>query len=167
MASASVFAVGGLDPREIVRLYKKETSRDIQRDMNMGRYPNSVSATACFSESNPIDLSTTNSSKPVNNKTDFTNKKRYMCPVCSKRLSHRYTLDRHLKTVCGKIRNTTGKWQCVCERRYESQGSLSRHLKYECDQPPQFNCIFCNKFFSQKCSLTRHLKKKHRIPKTS
>lgn len=88
-------------------------------------------------------------------------RKKYVCPDCGKGLSHRYTLGRHRKTVCGKIRNTNGKWKCRCGRRYESPGSLSRHIKFECHGNPQFQCIFCNSKFTQQCSLSRHLKKKH------
>ncbi|XP_024889515.1 transcription factor Ovo-like 2 [Temnothorax curvispinosus] len=89
-------------------------------------------------------------------------RKGYMCPGCGKGLSHKYTLDRHLKTVCGKVRNTNGKWKCKdCNRTYESQGSLSRHYRYECHVNPQFRCVFCKRLFTQKCSLSRHLKKKH------
>lgn len=88
-------------------------------------------------------------------------RKMYVCPDCGKGLSHRYTLGRHRKTVCGKIRNTNGRWKCICGRRYESQGSLSRHIKFECHVDPQFQCIFCDSKFTQQCSLSRHLKKKH------
>ncbi|XP_011882306.1 PREDICTED: zinc finger protein 2-like [Vollenhovia emeryi] len=89
-------------------------------------------------------------------------RKMYMCPDCGKGLSHRYTLDRHRKTVCGKVRNINGKWKCnFCGRRYESQGSLSRHYRFECRVDPQFRCIFCESKFTQQCSLSRHLKKKH------
>ncbi|XP_018363312.1 PREDICTED: putative transcription factor Ovo-like 1 [Trachymyrmex cornetzi] len=88
--------------------------------------------------------------------------KTYRCPDCGKGLSHRYTLDRHRKTVCGKIRNITGKYKCnFCNKRYKSLGSLSRHHKFECRVDPQFSCIFCNSKFTQQCSLSRHLKKKH------
>ncbi|KAL6264010.1 hypothetical protein P5V15_004091 [Pogonomyrmex californicus] len=89
--------------------------------------------------------------------------KKYSCPDCGKGLSHTFTLDRHRRTVCGKVRNTNGKWKCnFCTRRYESVGSLSRHSKYECRVEPQFHCVFCDSKFTQRCSLTRHLKKKHR-----
>ncbi|XP_011687050.1 PREDICTED: zinc finger and SCAN domain-containing protein 10-like [Wasmannia auropunctata] len=93
--------------------------------------------------------------------------KTYVCPDCGKGLSHRYTLERHRRTVCGKIRNTKGKWKCnFCTRRYESLGSLSRHNRFECGVPPKFFCIFCPKRFTQQCSLSRHLKKIH-IDKTN
>ncbi|XP_077275778.1 uncharacterized protein LOC143904753 [Temnothorax americanus] len=86
--------------------------------------------------------------------------KGYKCPCCDKDLSHKYTLVRHLKTVCGKVRYTNGKWECKgCNRTYESQGSLSRHCRYECRVNPQFRCVFCKRLFTQKCSLSRHERK--------
>ncbi|XP_018394569.1 PREDICTED: zinc finger protein 37-like, partial [Cyphomyrmex costatus] len=88
--------------------------------------------------------------------------KTYKCPNCERLLSHRYTLKRHLITVCGKNRNTTGKYECKrCNKRYECKGSLSRHRKFECRVTPQFWCIVCKKRFTQRSSLNRHLKTKH------
>ncbi|XP_011052803.1 PREDICTED: zinc finger protein 572-like [Acromyrmex echinatior] len=88
--------------------------------------------------------------------------KPYKCPDCGKRLASQYSLNRHRTLVCLKPRNITGKYKCNdCKKRYESLGSLSRHRKYECHVPRKFFCIFCYKKFTQKSSLSRHLKNIH------
>ncbi|XP_019697136.1 putative transcription factor Ovo-like 1 [Harpegnathos saltator] len=88
--------------------------------------------------------------------------KPYMCSKCGKGLSHIFTLNRHRKTVCGKVRSTSGKWKCEhCARSYKTEGNLSRHTRYECGVPRQFYCVFCKRAFTQRCSLSRHLKKFH------
>lgn len=89
--------------------------------------------------------------------------KPYMCPVCSKGFSHVFTLLRHRNTVCGKIRNTTGEWKCRhCNRTYETKGNLTRHCKFECGVSRQFYCIFCNRKFTQRCSVKRHIENFHK-----
>lgn len=86
-----------------------------------------------------------------------------MCSKCGNGLSHLSTLNRHRKTVCGKVRNTSGKWKCDhCSRSYKTEGNLARHTRYECGVPRQFYCVFCNRAFTQRCSLSRHLKNFHK-----
>ncbi|XP_076621377.1 uncharacterized protein LOC143341885 isoform X2 [Colletes latitarsis] len=55
--------------------------------------------------------------------------KPYMCSSCGKGYTHIFTLNRHRRTVCGKIRNTNGKWKCPrCTRSYVTEGNLVRHV---------------------------------------
>lgn len=64
----------------------------------------------------------------------------YRCWNCGKLYTHKSTLKRHRETVCGKIRNTNGKWKCLrCPRSYRSEGNLERHLRYECGVARQFS----------------------------
>ncbi|XP_014482687.1 PREDICTED: zinc finger protein 787-like [Dinoponera quadriceps] len=110
-----------------------------------------------FAVPRPISMSSHSSSnwKPHTDKP-------YRCSKCGKGLSHMFTLNRHRRTVCGKVRNSNGKWKCEhCTRTYKTEGNLARHIRYECDVPRQFHCIFCNRAFTQRCSLSRHLKKFH------
>ncbi|XP_076287959.1 uncharacterized protein LOC143212732 [Lasioglossum baleicum] len=88
--------------------------------------------------------------------------KPYMCSNCGKGYTHIFTLNRHRRTVCGKIRNTTGKWKCRrCNRAYVTEGNLVRHVRFECGVRRKFCCIFCNRKFTQRSSLTRHLRNYH------
>ena len=88
--------------------------------------------------------------------------KPYTCSSCGKCYTHIFTLNRHRRTVCGKIRNTSGKWKCPrCSRAYATEGNLMRHIKFECGVRRRFICIICNHRFTQRCSLLRHLKSFH------
>nr|XP_033333669.1 zinc finger protein 467-like [Megalopta genalis] len=88
--------------------------------------------------------------------------KPYMCSSCGKGYTHIFTLNRHRRTVCGKIRNTSGKWKCPrCTRSYVTEGNLVRHVRFECGVRRKFCCIFCNRKFTQRCSLIRHLRNFH------
>ncbi|XP_053974161.1 zinc finger protein 787-like [Hylaeus anthracinus] len=88
--------------------------------------------------------------------------KPYMCSSCGKGYTHIFTLNRHRRTVCGKIRNTNGKWKCPrCTRSYVTEGNLVRHVRFECGVRRKFCCIFCNRKFTQRCSLIRHLRNFH------
>ncbi|RLU14949.1 hypothetical protein DMN91_012836 [Ooceraea biroi] len=88
--------------------------------------------------------------------------KPYTCSECGQGLSYIFTLNRHRKTTCGKVRNTNGEWKCKdCPRSYQTKGNLKRHKKYGCGVPRQFYCVFCGGTFTQRCSLYRHLKNQH------
>lgn len=117
-----------------------------------------VSLSHNFSESlisSPIDLTVAMKAMKLN----IESKK--ICPKCSKTLCNGYSLERHLRNVCGKSRNSNGKFQCErCNiRNYQSRGSLTRHQKFECRVPARFKCFFCLKLFHQKTVLERHIKK--------
>ena len=88
--------------------------------------------------------------------------KPFMCSNCGKGYTHVFTLNRHRRTVCGKNRNTTGKWKCArCKRSYATKGNLDRHIQYACGVKRKFRCFVCQRMFTQRCSLIRHLKNFH------
>lgn len=106
-------------------------------------------------------MSTTQSSAILDLKINPKDK-RYNCPVCEKSLSAPSAVTRHLQTTCGKVRNASGEWKCqYCPRSYDFRGNLTRHNKYECGVPRQFYCIYCKRYFTQRCSLIRHLRNFH------
>ncbi|KOC67974.1 Zinc finger protein Xfin [Habropoda laboriosa] len=127
----------------------------------------------------PLDLANTNASAPFHPGMSCTGDPRllfqrnssswipetdkpYMCTNCGKGYTHIFTLNRHRRTVCGKVRNTNGKWKCArCSRSYVTEGNLVRHVKFECGVRRKFCCIFCNRKFTQRCSLIRHLRNFH------
>jgi len=44
-----------------------------------------------------------------------------------------------------------------CGRSYKNKQSLWRHLKFECGVQPQFICYICQKRFTDKQSMKRHV----------
>lgn len=96
------------------------------------------------------------------------NNNKQVCLDCGASFSGLYSLKRHKKTVCGKNRNPNGEYKCeLCGKTYDSKGSLSRHLKSQCKFQKIkiiYVCIFCKeyKFFTQLCSLKRHIKTYHK-----
>ncbi|KAL2714711.1 LOW QUALITY PROTEIN: Zinc finger protein Xfin [Vespula squamosa] len=73
-----------------------------------------------------------------------------------------YSMKRHQRTVCGKIRNTNGQFKCKCGRSYPNKGNLKRHVVNECGVERRFWCCFCLKRFTQNSSRIRHLRKFHK-----
>ena len=54
------------------------------------------------------------------------------------------------------------KYECdKCARSYKWKSYLSIHKKYGCGVTPQFMCVLCNKQFSSKNSLSRHIDNLH------
>jgi len=93
-------------------------------------------------------------------KFECNKKPQFVCILCNKRFSQKYDLTRHLKRHF-EI-NIDSKFQELNTSKYESLVlDLSHHQKFECNEKPQFVCNLCNKCFSQKCSLSRHLQNKH------
>ncbi|KAI4474888.1 hypothetical protein M0804_014614 [Polistes exclamans] len=88
--------------------------------------------------------------------------KPYMCSKCYKGFTHIYSMKRHQRTVCGKIRNTNGKYKCECGKSYATLGNLVRHVNNECGVERRFCCYFCHGKFTQNCSRIRHLRKFHK-----
>ncbi|KAL2738500.1 zinc finger protein 787-like [Vespula maculifrons] len=88
--------------------------------------------------------------------------KPYMCSKCNKGFACTYSMKRHQRTVCGKIRNTNGQFKCKCGRSYPNKGNLKRHVVNECGVERRFWCCFCLKRFTQNSSRIRHLRKFHK-----
>jgi len=49
-----------------------------------------------------------------------------------------------------------------CGRSYKNKRSLWRHLKFECGVQPKFECLICNKKFTDNQSMKRHVILIHR-----
>lgn len=55
-----------------------------------------------------------------------------------------------------------------CGRYYtgkKRKSSLKRHLTYECGIDPQFRCIYCQKRFTVKTNMKRHVLLIHKVLK--
>lgn len=48
-----------------------------------------------------------------------------------------------------------------CGKTYKSVYSLNKHLKYECNKPPQFRCLFCEKMAKRPDNLKTHMRLVH------
>lgn len=48
-----------------------------------------------------------------------------------------------------------------CNKHYSCKSALNRHLKLECGKEPQFKCPECPRRYTQRSSLMSHLKKFH------
>lgn len=55
-------------------------------------------------------------------------------------------------------------WMCPkgCNRKYSNKGTLQRHLKYECGVPKKFKCHICGHLFARKEHFQNHVLCKHR-----
>lgn len=49
-----------------------------------------------------------------------------------------------------------------CGRKYKWKRDMTRHLKYECGGKKSFNCTICQKSFSHKNDLKKHMIIKHK-----
>lgn len=49
----------------------------------------------------------------------------------------------------------------ACNRRYSSKMSLIRHLKCECGKEPSWGCLYCSYAGLYKASLQKHMKRHH------
>lgn len=48
-----------------------------------------------------------------------------------------------------------------CGKTYKSIPSLNKHIKYECNKPPQFKCLFCDKMFKRPDNIKVHMRTIH------
>lgn len=48
-----------------------------------------------------------------------------------------------------------------CNKHYSCKSALNRHLKLECGKEPQFKCPECSRRYTQRSSLMSHMKKFH------
>lgn len=60
--------------------------------------------------------------------------------------------------------NKTGEKQHICfqcNKEYTWKKSLKRHLRLECGKEPTFQCLFCPYKAKQKTTLQNHMALKH------
>lgn len=48
-----------------------------------------------------------------------------------------------------------------CDKHYSCKSALNRHLKLECGKEPQFQCPECCRRYTQRSSLMAHFRKFH------
>jgi len=84
---------------------------------------------------------------------------RYLCRICTKTLSGKSELKRHIKQVHG---NEEKKYQCnICPIKCHSKGQLSTHISTHSGDI--FNCPFenCTSKSNTQYGINHHFKKKH------
>lgn len=91
--------------------------------------------------------------------------KLFKCPTCGTNFGQKGTLQRHIKTVHQKVR----QFPCPdCGYSFTTAGDIKRHqesvhqsVRYTCTWRPSPGQDSCNKTFTQKCNLSRHIKTAH------
>ena len=53
-----------------------------------------------------------------------------------------------------------------CPSCFSQNRNLTRHLKYECQQPPRFQCPYCNFRSKQTSNVLAHVRSQHAGQKT-
>ncbi|KAL6434187.1 hypothetical protein ACFW04_005949 [Cataglyphis niger] len=48
-----------------------------------------------------------------------------------------------------------------CGRCFTVKGNMTRHYKYECDQPPRFQCPYCEFRSKQTSNVMSHIRTRH------
>ncbi len=78
--------------------------------------------------------------------------KPYECDICNKRLSRKWSLKRHKRTL-----HTREKpYECdVCNKRFSRKGNLNIHKRTHTGDKP-YECDVCKKRFSYLTSLVQH-----------
>lgn len=60
-------------------------------------------------------------------------------------------------------RYVLGNYIChQCSKPYKWKKNLNKHLNYECRKPPSFMCTYCERGFTQKYAMKRHIISMHR-----
>ncbi|UMM14241.1 hypothetical protein L5515_002129 [Caenorhabditis briggsae] len=81
-------------------------------------------------------------------------KKGHQCTVCSKILTRKNDLDRHMKIHTGKK-----DFICPeCGKGFRLKCTLKNHMATHSDEPPQIQCTVCQKEFFEKKTLVIHMR---------
>ncbi|XP_063701300.1 gastrula zinc finger protein XlCGF64.1-like [Culicoides brevitarsis] len=89
------------------------------------------------------------------NKTASSNQKSSIsCPVCSKEISHRNNLDRHLRT-----HSKFKPFKCdFCSKSFTARDNLSKHVNSQHTKSKTYVCDICAKVFYCSVNLVVHKK---------
>ncbi|KAH1008443.1 hypothetical protein HUJ05_008997, partial [Dendroctonus ponderosae] len=85
------------------------------------------------------------------------------CHVCRRRFIYKYMLVKHMHFMLPRefrdYRVTeNGRYGChKCISSYKNLNNLRRHLKFECNKEPAFVCQICDRRFTYKYILVRHM----------
>lgn len=82
----------------------------------------------------------------------------YRCMFCSKNLSSQFNLDVHIKSK--HVQNIDFKICKVCSAKFKRKSDLNRHERVHANI--KFVCDYCDKEFSFKCNLLRHVNSIHK-----
>lgn len=82
----------------------------------------------------------------------------YLCEFISFRLTFIKFLDLYEKEYPGYRLTANGRYGChKCISSYKNLNNLRRHLRFECDKEPAFVCEVCDRRFTYKYILVRHM----------
>ncbi|PIC53002.1 hypothetical protein B9Z55_002879 [Caenorhabditis nigoni] len=81
-------------------------------------------------------------------------KKGHQCTVCSKILTRKNDLDRHMKIHTGEKNYICPE----CKKEFRLKCTLKNHMATHSDEPPQIQCTVCQKEFFEKKTLVIHMR---------
>ncbi|XP_063631174.1 zinc finger protein 808-like [Cydia splendana] len=86
----------------------------------------------------------------------------FICDVCNKLFTTKYTVSKHLRT-CGVLNSLKCQW---CKITFKNRGNLVTHAArihgdYSYKAASNFKCQVCEKTFNQRFQLTYHIRREH------